>query len=463
MVSTRNPLNIGAAARAMANFGFARLAVVNPYDVAFREARSAVGAAPLLRKAQEFSSVAEAVADCRLVVGTTSLGHRELHHPIRRLEYGGRLIRRMLAQAKVALLFGSEKFGLSNDDLSHCHWLMRIPTVDQRLSMNLGQAVALCLYELARDPKAAAARPEKIRAATARETEQIAVRLLDALRQSGYVNPATAASTEEKVRRLVLRLDIGARDAPVLLGMLRQILWKLDAPDGEIRVDASHMNQCALFRATVDLMTISLRKLPEEVEKAILETSRREGISLNKATLRLLEERTAQAGSELGFRGVFRNMVGCGGRCVQHGPRRDASGGSRGLGGGRVNVLLDTSAYSALQRGNQSVLEVMRRSETVAVSAVVLGELYSGFRAGSRWAENTAQLTRFLSKPSVRVLSVTEETALRYAEVDVYLRKNGRRIPRNDVWIAAAALEHGLQLLTLDTRFREIPLLLIEP
>ena len=233
MVSTRNPLNIGAAARAMANFGFARLAVVNPYDVAFREARSAVGAAPLLRKAEDLPSVAEAVAECRLVVGTTSLGHRELHHPIRRLEYGGRLIRRTLDQAKVALLFGSEKFGLSNEDLSHCHWLMRIPTVDQDLSMNLGQAVALCLYELARDPKAAAARPEKIRAATAGATEQIAARLVDALRQRGYVNPATAASTEEKIRRLVLRLDIGARDAPVLLGMLRQILWKLGAPGGE--------------------------------------------------------------------------------------------------------------------------------------------------------------------------------------------------------------------------------------
>ena len=128
-----------------------------------------------------------------------------------------------------------------------------------------------------------------------------------------------------------------------------------------------------------------------------------------------------------------------------------------------MNILLDTSAYSALQRGNQPVLEVMRRSETVAVSAVVLGELYSGFRAGSRWAENTAQLARFLSKPSVRVLNVTEETALRYAEVDVYLRKNGRPIPRNDVWIAAAAMEHGLRLLTLDTHFREIPLLPIEP
>jgi tRNA/rRNA methyltransferase len=229
MVSTRNPLNIGAAARAMANFGFARLSVVNPYDVAFREARSAVGAAPLLQKALDFSIVADAVAECPLVVGTTSVGHRELHHPIRRLEYGARLIRRALAQGKVALLFGSEKFGLSNDDLSHCHWLMRIPTVDQDLSMNLGQAVALCLYELARDPKAVTARPEKIRPATAGETEQITARLVDALRKSGYIHPTNEASTEEKIRRLVLRLNIGARDAIVLLGMLRQILWKLDA------------------------------------------------------------------------------------------------------------------------------------------------------------------------------------------------------------------------------------------
>ena len=128
-----------------------------------------------------------------------------------------------------------------------------------------------------------------------------------------------------------------------------------------------------------------------------------------------------------------------------------------------MNVLLDTSAYSALRRGHQAVLDVMRRSETVAVSAVVLGELYRGFRAGNRWTENTAQLAGFLSKPSVRVLNVTEETALRYAEVDVYLRKKGRPIPRNDVWIAAVALEHGLQLLTLDVHFREIPLLLIQP
>jgi tRNA/rRNA methyltransferase len=227
MVSTRNPLNIGAAARAMANFGFGNLRVVQPYDVAFREARSAVGAAPLLQAAEEFGSVAEAVADCRLVVGTTSVGHRELQHPMRRLEYGSRLIGKGLSTAPVALLFGSEKYGLSNEDLSHCHWLMRIPTVDTSLSMNLGQAVALCLYELSRDPKAALAEPERIRRATAEQLEQITAQLLEVLRRSGYVNPATSGSTEEKVRRLVRRLDIAGRDAPVLLGMLRQILWKV--------------------------------------------------------------------------------------------------------------------------------------------------------------------------------------------------------------------------------------------
>ena len=232
LVATRNPLNIGASARAMANFGFSQLRVVNPYDVAFREARSAVRAAPLLRAARDFPSVAEAVADCRLVVGTTSVGHRELQHPIRRLEYGARRIARLLVQSPVALLFGSEKFGLSNDDLSYCHWLMRIPTVDPDLSMNLGQAVALCLYELARDPRAAHARPERKQRAAAAENEQITAMLIDALKRSGYFNPVTAASTTEKVRRLVRRLEISSHDATVVLGMLRQILWKLAEEEG---------------------------------------------------------------------------------------------------------------------------------------------------------------------------------------------------------------------------------------
>src|SRR5712692_7724445 len=88
LVGARNPLNIGAAARAMSNFGFLRLGVVNPYEVAFRKAKSAVGAAALLEEAEEYKTVAEAIADCTLVVGTTAVRQRELQHPLRRLEYG---------------------------------------------------------------------------------------------------------------------------------------------------------------------------------------------------------------------------------------------------------------------------------------------------------------------------------------------------------------------------------------
>jgi len=226
LVATRNPLNLGAAARAMSNFGFAHLRVVNPYEVAFREARSAVGASAILENAEEYASVADAVADCTLVVGTTAVRHRELHHPLRRLEYGARLIRKRLVAGRVALLFGSEKVGLSNQDLSHCHWLMRIPTRDEHISMNLGQAVAVCLYELLRDAKAVP-RPEGKQQATTSEAERITTVLLDALRVSGYVQPDAAAATEEKLRRLVRRLDLDVADAEVLLGMLRQIVWKV--------------------------------------------------------------------------------------------------------------------------------------------------------------------------------------------------------------------------------------------
>lgn len=128
-----------------------------------------------------------------------------------------------------------------------------------------------------------------------------------------------------------------------------------------------------------------------------------------------------------------------------------------------MNVLLDTSAYSALQRGDPRILAVMRMSQSVAIPVVVLGELHSGFRLGNRRSENEDLLSRFMSKASVRVVNVTEDTALHYAEIDVFLRKKGRPIPRNDVWIAALALEHGMRLLTLDVHFEEIPMLLREP
>jgi TrmH family RNA methyltransferase len=232
LVSPRNPLNVGAAARAMSNFGFSRLRVVNPYEVAFREARSAVGASAVLRRAEEYQTVAEAIADCTLVIGTTAARKRELQHTLRPLPDGARLIRSRVKSTRVALLFGSEKRGLSNEDFSHCHWLMRIPTREEHGSMNLGQAVAVCLYEIARTatPKRADTPPQ----ATAAEVEAITNWLFEALALSGYVKPHAAVSTEEKIRRMIRRLAIPAPDAGLWMGILRQILWKLRSGSGSI-------------------------------------------------------------------------------------------------------------------------------------------------------------------------------------------------------------------------------------
>lgn len=227
LVAPRNPLNIGAAARAMSNFGFSELRLVNPYEVAFREARSAVKAQHVLRNAREFATVAEAVADCSVVVGTTSRGPRALEHPLRRLERGGKLIARKLAASSVALLFGSEKFGLSNDDLSHCHWLLRIPTREEHGSMNLGQAVAVCLYEIIRHPAAERPSPENRHPAKAEDLERMTELLEELLDRAGYVHARTGGSTQMKIRRLVRRMDLNKHDAEVWLGMLRQIRWKL--------------------------------------------------------------------------------------------------------------------------------------------------------------------------------------------------------------------------------------------
>jgi tRNA/rRNA methyltransferase len=228
LVAPRNPLNIGAAARAMSNFGFTQMRLVNPYEVAFKEARSAVHAEYILENAELFPTVAEAVADCSLVAGTTAAARRDLHLPLYRLEPAAELLRDHLSVEKpAALLFGSEKFGLSNEHMSHCQWLLRIPSREEHGSMNLGQAVAICLYELRRESPAATQRFEPAPVASAEDFERITSLLLDLLDSSGYLNPSTSESSELKVRRLVRRLGLPAADAVTWLGIFRQILWKI--------------------------------------------------------------------------------------------------------------------------------------------------------------------------------------------------------------------------------------------
>ncbi|MGA2755385.1 MAG: RNA methyltransferase [Terracidiphilus sp.] len=235
LVSPRNPLNIGAAARAMANFGFARLSVVAPYEAHWREAKSAVGASNLLQKAKCAERLADAVRDCTLVVGTGSLEHRKPEQPVIPLpELAPRLRQEIERGGRVALVFGSEKRGLTQEDLAHCHLLAVIPTDLAQPSMNLGQAVAVCLYEIAsriNETKPPAANPEPASdaatAASTRDLQLLAGVVEKTMLAANYSPPAMRKANRHDLDRLLRRLALTGRDAVRILGLFRRILWRL--------------------------------------------------------------------------------------------------------------------------------------------------------------------------------------------------------------------------------------------
>lgn len=119
-------------------------------------------------------------------------------------------------------------------------------------------------------------------------------------------------------------------------------------------------------------------------------------------------------------------------------------------------VALDTNAYTAFKLGRPEAREIIRSAGTIGLSAAVIGELLAGFAAGNRAAKNRAELGQFLDSPRVQIMAVTEATADYYARVFAALRRKGRPIPTNDLWIAASALEHGQRLYSYDAHFSEI-------
>lgn len=120
-------------------------------------------------------------------------------------------------------------------------------------------------------------------------------------------------------------------------------------------------------------------------------------------------------------------------------------------------IILDTNAYAAFFTGDVAVLDVLASAEAVYLSAVVLGELFAGFKGGSREAANKKQLEAFLNKSTVQVLDVTSETAGLFGEIKNRLKKAGTPLPINDVWIAAHAAETGAVLITYDEHFTRVP------
>jgi TrmH family RNA methyltransferase len=235
LVRARNPNNIGAVARAMHGFGFSDLRLVNDYSVGLEKARSAVDASDILAGAREFASVADAVADCKLVVGTTAVGKRKQEHPLYTLADGGSLLRSALTH-RVALLFGSEKTGLSNEALSHCHWLMTVPMHPtpglRHASMNLGQAAAVCLYELVRQANAGSLHQAQP-AANAEDLERVTELLEEVLAGIGYARRRPASAERIEVRRMVRRIHLNQSDARRWIGILRQLLWKMGGGPSE--------------------------------------------------------------------------------------------------------------------------------------------------------------------------------------------------------------------------------------
>ncbi len=119
-------------------------------------------------------------------------------------------------------------------------------------------------------------------------------------------------------------------------------------------------------------------------------------------------------------------------------------------------VLIDTNAYVAFLRGEPEIVDIVARADLLYLNSIVLGELLAGFAAGMRETSNRAQLSRFLASARVVILSITDETADRYAMVYASLRRKGQPIPTNDLWIAASAIERGIALLTLDAHFSRV-------
>jgi TrmH family RNA methyltransferase len=241
LVSPRNPLNIGAGARAMANFGFSRLAVVAPYAPHWREARSAVGAPQLLETAVETATLAEALANCTLVVGTGTLTYRKPEQKVIALPNLAPILKQEIERGgRVALVFGPEKHGLTREDLSLCHLLVEIPTDPRQPSMNLGQAVAVCLYELASRgflpsiaaseelPEPAANREEEPSpAAPSGDLELLAQVVEETMIAADYSPPSMHDANRHDLRLLLRRLDPNRRDTRRILGLFRRILWRL--------------------------------------------------------------------------------------------------------------------------------------------------------------------------------------------------------------------------------------------
>ena len=229
LVQPKGSGNIGSVARAMMNSGLKDLAIVGAGRIHSFSARAmAVHAREILQGARKFDTLREAVADCGLVVGTTCRGGLYRSHSRLPREVAPKIVSTIRTDSRqVALVFGPEDHGLSNRDLKYCQWLITIPTNQDYASLNVAQAVMVCLYEiflasLKRSPR------EAISRAPAESIE----RLFDIMRRSllkiGFLDSQNPEHILLAIRRILGRAGLEEKDVHILNGLFRQIEWYSD-------------------------------------------------------------------------------------------------------------------------------------------------------------------------------------------------------------------------------------------
>ena len=228
LVGTQHPGNIGAAARAMKTMGLSRLVLVAPEKAPDRDTHAmAAGADDLVEAAPVFASLAEAVADCRWVLGCTARSRRIQLEPLHPREAARRALAATVS-GPVALVFGRERTGLDNEELQLCHAAVHIPSDPAFSSLNLAAAVQVLAYELrcavldGDDRAGAVARtaPPGAGAATHAELEGLFAQLAEALEQIDFHKGRAPDSAMRKLRRLYLRANLDSAEIRLLRGVL---------------------------------------------------------------------------------------------------------------------------------------------------------------------------------------------------------------------------------------------------
>ena len=228
LVEPREPRNIGAAARAMKNFGLEELVLINPErpldESAYRLATR--GAADVLDRAQVVADLDEALADSVYVVATSARARDGYAGEVYTPRQGAPLFKQMAERGPVALLFGRENFGLSNQEMDRAHAIWRIPTGGYS-SLNLAQAVLLVAYEVylatAEPPPSARAKP-----APREELEMFFADLENYLRLIRYTDDKRMEGAMRSFRRLIHRAQLAVNEVHRLRGVLRQSRWAID-------------------------------------------------------------------------------------------------------------------------------------------------------------------------------------------------------------------------------------------